>query len=65
MVDRVSLEVMGFIFGGVTALVMAIGAVVVTYHLDGRVALDQTQPAQQTQQAKQTAIIPVSLTPRR
>lgn len=64
MVDHVSLEVMGFIFGGVTAIVVAIGALVVTNHIDGRVALEQAQTTVQTS-APTRAIIPVSLVPRR
>jgi hypothetical protein len=55
MVDRVSLEVMGFILGGVTAIVIAIGALVVRSHMDGKIAMDQTS----------SAVMPVALAPRR
>jgi hypothetical protein len=35
MVDRASLEILGFIFGGVTALVIAIAVLVVRSHVGG------------------------------
>jgi hypothetical protein len=43
MADRAGLGVLGFIFGGVTAAVMLMAAtVVVTAHVDGRLALEPT-----------------------
>jgi hypothetical protein len=44
MADRKSLGIIGFILGGVTATVMAIGLFVVTGHLDGRLSLDEARP---------------------
>jgi hypothetical protein len=41
MVDRTSLEVVGFIFGGVTAVVIVIAAVVVASNMTRAVAFDQ------------------------
>ena len=40
MADRSSLGVLGYIFGGVTALVMVTAFSVVTSHVEGRLALD-------------------------
>lgn len=44
MTDRVTLELLGLIFGGITALVIVIGAVVVRSHMDGRITLDAGGP---------------------
>jgi hypothetical protein len=44
MADRRSLGIIGFIMGGVTAAVMIIGVVVVHWHLDGHLALDEAWP---------------------
>jgi hypothetical protein len=44
MADQKSLGTIGFILGAVTAAVMAIGAFVVTSHIDGRMTLDDTRP---------------------
>lgn len=38
--DRAGLELLGFIFGGVTAAVMLVACTVVLGHVDGRLALD-------------------------
>jgi hypothetical protein len=40
MADRKSLGLIGFILGGVTAAVIAVGVIVVQAHLNGRLALD-------------------------
>jgi hypothetical protein len=40
MADRAGLGTVGFIFGGVTALVMLIALTVVIGHVDGYLALD-------------------------
>ena len=40
MADRAGLGVLGFIFGGVTALVMMIAVTVVVGHVDGHISLD-------------------------
>jgi hypothetical protein len=40
MADRAGLGILGFIFGGVTAVVMLTAATVVFAHVDGRVVLD-------------------------
>jgi hypothetical protein len=42
MADRAGLGVLGFIFGGVTAVVMLIAATVVIGHVDGSFVLDAT-----------------------
>jgi hypothetical protein len=42
MANRNSLGIIGFILGGVTACIVAIGVVVVQAHLDGRLSLDDT-----------------------
>jgi hypothetical protein len=44
MADRKSLGIIGFILGGITATVMAIGLFVVTSHLDGRLSLEEVRP---------------------
>jgi hypothetical protein len=57
MLDRVSLEAMGFIFGGITAVVIAIAAFVVGSQVSRagtQVAFDQ-----------RPSLIPVALTPQR
>ena len=40
MADRNSLGVLGYVFGGVTGLVMMAAVTVVLGHLEGRLALD-------------------------
>ena len=40
MPDRSSLGIIGFLFCGITAAVVLIGALVVTDHLSGRLSLD-------------------------
>lgn len=45
MADRAGLGIVGFIFGGVTALVMLIAVSVVIGHVDGHFALEAS-PAQ-------------------
>lgn len=40
MADRAGLGVVGFIFGGITAMVMLMACTVVLGHIDGRLALD-------------------------
>jgi hypothetical protein len=40
MADRRSLGFIGWIYGGITALVMVTGVFVVQRHLDGRMVLD-------------------------
>jgi hypothetical protein len=44
MVDRASLEIVGLIFGGVTAIVIAIAVIVVQSHVSAPVAADQRAP---------------------
>ena len=44
MADRKSLNIIGFMLGGVTATVMTVGLFVVSSHLDGRLTLDDVQP---------------------
>jgi hypothetical protein len=44
MADRKSLNIIGFMLGGVTATVMTIGLFVVSSHLDGRLTLDDVRP---------------------
>jgi len=43
MADRAGLGFLGFIFGGVTAVVMLVAVTVVVSHADGRFALDTAQ----------------------
>ena len=45
MADRAGLGVLGFIFGGVTAVVILVAVTVVISHVDGRFDLD-TAPTQ-------------------
>ena len=45
MADRAGLGVLGFIFGGVTAVVILVALTVVLGHVDGRFVLD-TAPTQ-------------------
>lgn len=45
MADRRSLGMLGFLLGGVTAVVMLIAAMVVKHHMDARVTLDMRLPA--------------------
>jgi len=45
MADRAGLGFLGFIFGGVTAVVMLVAATVVIGHVDGHFVLD-TAPTQ-------------------
>jgi len=45
MADRAGLGVLGFIFGGVTAVVILVAVTVVLGHVDGRFVLD-TAPTQ-------------------
>ena len=40
MADRRSLEILGFVFGGVTAAVMLVAVMVVKSHIEGRVTFD-------------------------
>jgi hypothetical protein len=40
MADRAGLGFLGFIFGGVTAVVILVAATVVIGHVDGRFVLD-------------------------
>ena len=40
MADRAGLGVLGFIFGGVTAVVMMLACTVVLGHIEGRLVLD-------------------------
>jgi len=40
MADCKSLGIIGFVMGGVTALVMLVAATVVVNHLDGRLVID-------------------------
>jgi hypothetical protein len=54
IVDRASLEILGFIFGGVTALVIAIGGLVVRDHVGTALAVEQS-----------TQIVPASFSARR
>lgn len=72
MVDRLSLEILGFIFGAITAVVMGIGVFVVHAQLQNRTSLDGTADgtaavlsAQKALSAGTTlshaAIIPVAL----
>ena len=53
-VDRASLEVLGFILGGVTALVIATAFIVVRGHINTAVAVEHSAP-----------VVPVALSPRR
>ena len=55
MVDRASLEILGFIFGGVTAVVIAIAVLVVQSHMSTPVALEQ----------QRTPLVPASLSAQR
>jgi hypothetical protein len=43
MADRSSLRLIGFMFGAITAVVIATGLFVVQRHLDGRMMLDDGQ----------------------
>ena len=45
MADRAGLGVLGFIFGGVTAVVILVAVTMVIGHVDGRFVLD-TAPTQ-------------------
>jgi hypothetical protein len=45
MADRAGLGFLGFIFGGVTAVVILVAVTVVIGHVDGRLVLD-TAPTQ-------------------
>jgi hypothetical protein len=45
MADRRSLGILGFVFGGVTAVVMLIAAMVVKNHIDGHLTLDTGRTA--------------------
>ena len=56
MADRASLEMFGFILGGVTALVIAIAAFTVRSHVDTPIALELEQTA---------PVVPVALSPQR
>jgi hypothetical protein len=40
MADRAGLGVLGFIFGGITAVVMLMACTVVVSHIEGRLALE-------------------------
>jgi hypothetical protein len=44
MADRRSLGMLGFLLGGVTALVMFTAAMVTKHHLDSRLTLDARLP---------------------
>jgi hypothetical protein len=54
MADRAGLEMLGFIFGGVTALVIAIAAIVVHSHVNASAAIEQS-----------TSVMPTTLSARR
>ena len=45
MADRAGLGILGFIFGGVTAVVILVAVTMVIGHVDGRFVLD-TAPTQ-------------------
>lgn len=40
MTDKISLGFVGYVFGAVTAAVMVVAALVVTAHVNGRLAID-------------------------
>jgi hypothetical protein len=44
MADRRSLGIIGWIFGGLTAVVILVGFVVVKGHLDGGLTIERAQP---------------------
>jgi hypothetical protein len=44
MADRRSLGIIGWIFGGLTAIVILVGFVVVKGHVDGGFTIDRAQP---------------------
>jgi hypothetical protein len=44
MADQKSLGIIGFILGGVTAMVMAIGVFVVASHIGGRMSIEAGNP---------------------
>jgi hypothetical protein len=48
MADRSGLGVLGFVFGGVTAAVLLIAALVVTSHVEGHPAFDDGRAATET-----------------
>jgi hypothetical protein len=41
MADRAGLGILGYIFGGVTAMVVLMACTVVVSHVEGRLVLDQ------------------------
>ena len=45
MADRTGLGVLGFVFGGVTAVVLLIAAFIVTSHVDAGPAFDDARDA--------------------
>lgn len=56
MVDRLSLEIVGLIFGAVTAVVIGIGVFVVHSHLQSRTLLNRTAMVPVA-----AAVVPVAL----
>ena len=44
MADRAGLGFLGFIFGGITAVVMLVAATVVIGHAEGRLVLESPAP---------------------
>lgn len=44
MVDRASLEILGFILGAVTAVVFAVGVIVVRSHVDTQLVVEHRVP---------------------
>ena len=66
MVDRVSLEFLGLVLGGVTAVVIAIAAIVVHSHVNTKsaaTALDRASPTAAV--TRIPPVVPVALSPRR
>jgi hypothetical protein len=63
MADRASLETLGFIFGGVTALVILIAAFVVRSHVTTIPRSDQSAPMAVIQPS--APVLPASLSPQR
>lgn len=64
MVDRASLEILGFILGGVTAVVITIAVFVVRNHVDANAhpsaSVDTTATI-----APSAPVVPVALSPQR
>jgi hypothetical protein len=65
MVDRTSLEILGLILGGVTAVVIVIAVIVVRSHVHATATAAAVEQASPNVTANAPPVVPVALSPQR